>query len=367
MGAPGEMTMARATIAARFLLDIADAGGSGHVLELVTPTSGNVLRDVVATTIDYRQASAGELGNSGSALALAVAFDVERNDAAFWQTFVALAACVRPGGYLAVHSRVVNAKGSAAHAHGFYAETGQDLAQWANESGSPCACLESFIATDASEPGEYFALFQRLPTSAPTPSEKLEQRLEGVRENGAARVHASVPARPLSLPASQGTTPPDSSAGIVDEPVPAASSVSSAIGIKTDAGDSDLTVQLQREVAARTAADRAVSELRGQLASRFQEIAIMTKLLKERESIVADRQWLTDVFRRLASAPRSWALLSDEARRAREHRLLQRAGLFDAAAYLSRYPDVAEARMDPLRHYIWHGIAENRARPISSS
>lgn len=33
---------------------------------------------------------------------------------------------------------------------------------------------------------------------------------------------------------------------------------------------------------------------------------------------------------------------------------------FDAAYYLSRYPDVREAGIDPLKHYLRHGWKEGR-------
>jgi hypothetical protein len=39
---------------------------------------------------------------------------------------------------------------------------------------------------------------------------------------------------------------------------------------------------------------------------------------------------------------------------------IRRARLFDPAFYLERYPDVRQARIDPLRHYLRHGAAEGR-------
>jgi hypothetical protein len=42
--------------------------------------------------------------------------------------------------------------------------------------------------------------------------------------------------------------------------------------------------------------------------------------------------------------------------------LLLADGLFDAESYLAHYPDVQQAGMDPLRHYIWHGMGEGRRR-----
>jgi hypothetical protein len=45
----------------------------------------------------------------------------------------------------------------------------------------------------------------------------------------------------------------------------------------------------------------------------------------------------------------------------RQVALLKRSGLFDAEWYLREYTDVAEAGIDPLRHYIEHGAKEGRA------
>lgn len=39
---------------------------------------------------------------------------------------------------------------------------------------------------------------------------------------------------------------------------------------------------------------------------------------------------------------------------------IKKSGLFERDWYLSRYPDVAEARIDPLKHYLFHGGFEGR-------
>lgn len=40
-----------------------------------------------------------------------------------------------------------------------------------------------------------------------------------------------------------------------------------------------------------------------------------------------------------------------------------RHGLFDTKAYLELNPDVAEAGVDPVRHFILHGLKEGRELP----
>ena len=76
------------------------------------------------------------------------------------------------------------------------------------------------------------------------------------------------------------------------------------------------------------------------------------------------RRARTEVRRRLTLLPQSGS------RRGRRQTLFQRlpfpalrirhAGLFDPAFYLERYPDVGQAGIDPLRHYLRHGAAEGR-------
>jgi hypothetical protein len=48
------------------------------------------------------------------------------------------------------------------------------------------------------------------------------------------------------------------------------------------------------------------------------------------------------------------------ARRLNQLRLLKRLRLFDSAFYLRKYPDLAAAGVNPLRHYLEYGAAEGR-------
>jgi hypothetical protein len=41
---------------------------------------------------------------------------------------------------------------------------------------------------------------------------------------------------------------------------------------------------------------------------------------------------------------------------------LRRKALFDTALYAKRYPDVSQSGMDPLHHYVLHGLEEGRVR-----
>ncbi len=122
--------------------------------------------------------------------------------------------------------------------------------------------------------------------------------------------------------------------------------------------------EAQRE---ETESRNALSQIESSVDERFEEIAKMTKLLqrsqagseKERDN----REWLTRVHAHLAEMPFWTALMPNSWRQKRRLRLLKRAGLFDGARYLELYPDVVDEGMDPLRHYILHGIGEERHRP----
>lgn len=89
----------------------------------------------------------------------------------------------------------------------------------------------------------------------------------------------------------------------------------------------------------------------------------MSRMLHSLEMRVdqKDRQlsWLRCLYEFIEANEMGWKSLLP-GHRERMTRALQRKGHFDADAYLSRYADVAESRMDPLRHYILHGMPEGR-------
>lgn len=117
------------------------------------------------------------------------------------------------------------------------------------------------------------------------------------------------------------------------------------------------------------AAEAARGEVTRQLAARFSEIATLTKLLREAaaetEASQEKFQWLRRVEAITVRFPRWWYFMPASWRRKKEQERYARHGLFNARNYLKLYPDVAASGMDPLRHYILHGIDENRINPVS--
>ncbi|WP_347302382.1 hypothetical protein V5740_10245 [Croceibacterium sp. TMG7-5b_MA50] len=55
-----------------------------------------------------------------------------------------------------------------------------------------------------------------------------------------------------------------------------------------------------------------------------------------------------------------WALSSLNRRRLIVRRMLQQDGIFNGDDYLARHPDVAQAGMDPVEHFLNHGAMEGR-------
>jgi len=107
------------------------------------------------------------------------------------------------------------------------------------------------------------------------------------------------------------------------------------------------------------------------LNQRFREIAELTELLAERQGIEArllqQLDWLRAAGTALLNGSTTWkgrllGILPASFHRKRQRRRLMERGLFDEAAYLAANPDVAADGADPLRHYLEHGIGENRPR-----
>lgn len=98
---------------------------------------------------------------------------------------------------------------------------------------------------------------------------------------------------------------------------------------------------------------------------RLREITLLTNLLvmeeQRNEEYKARLRWSSAVHEHLLQTSRWWALLSPVKRRRRQLEILKAAGLFDHEAYLRRYPDVVASGIDPLSHYLSHGLSEGRS------
>jgi hypothetical protein len=117
---------------------------------------------------------------------------------------------------------------------------------------------------------------------------------------------------------------------------------------------------------ARNNADAAARTNESKLAQRYREVATLTNLLRQQEGRGDQAQeqvkWLLTLNQCLTAQPRWWGFMPTSWRRQRALKRLQNVGLFDGEAYLNQHPDVAEAGVDPLDHYLKHGLNEGRSR-----
>ena len=104
-----------------------------------------------------------------------------------------------------------------------------------------------------------------------------------------------------------------------------------------------------------------------QSVDRFRELTALTVLLQEQEKAMTARErtvlWLCEVAALLFEQPAWWGIMPASWRAKRQRRLLRKRGIFDGDAYLRQNPDLAGAKIDPLLHYLLHGLAEGRPRP----
>ncbi|ASY47159.1 hypothetical protein CJD35_22105 (plasmid) [Sphingobium xenophagum] len=107
-----------------------------------------------------------------------------------------------------------------------------------------------------------------------------------------------------------------------------------------------------------------------QMKERFREIVALTRVIQERDQILAEAHGRIEWMRRVISVLTRGFSTSGKARllswlpsrysQKRHKYLLKEQGLFDPDAYTSIYPDVVDSKADPLRHYINHGLQEGR-------
>jgi hypothetical protein len=134
--------------------------------------------------------------------------------------------------------------------------------------------------------------------------------------------------------------------------------------LKKSAAEVDVVNQRIAEIRENAAAAARASE--SKLNEGFEEIATLTKLLKQQQErgqrTEGEVDWLLAINKLLAQRPWWWSLFPSSWGRRRTLKDLRAIGLFDGESYLERYPDVAVARRDPLAHYLQHGYHEGRSR-----
>ena len=133
------------------------------------------------------------------------------------------------------------------------------------------------------------------------------------------------------------------------------------------------TAEINREETAGTAdsvsleGQRSITE-NPELDGATREIVALTALLREYDSALSAHVKRERLARQLLAAlysqPTWFSLLPKVVRREYESRRLRRLNVFDATSYLATYPDVRAAGINPLLHYLLHGLWEDRENGI---
>ena len=99
---------------------------------------------------------------------------------------------------------------------------------------------------------------------------------------------------------------------------------------------------------------------------RFRELARMAELVlrqdRELARITSNNGWLQQLSSYLLDRPLWWSLLPARRRKRKERKALRRERIFDTQTYCELHPDVKASGIDPLRHYLEHGMDEGRGR-----
>jgi len=111
-------------------------------------------------------------------------------------------------------------------------------------------------------------------------------------------------------------------------------------------------------------AEAEIASLQGGLKDRFAEIVELTKIVRQREGELAQTQnVLKQEIGKFATFGTNWNVTLPLLNKWMEKRIaadLVKRGLLDPIWYLQVHADVAQAGMDPARHYIRYGVKEGR-------
>jgi hypothetical protein len=131
-----------------------------------------------------------------------------------------------------------------------------------------------------------------------------------------------------------------------------------------------LSEQLSKADKQRSALERERDSLQANVDERFRELAQLAQMLMQKDVAIEDSRataakikasvsWkLTRPIRWLGNSFGNGA--KEKKRFQRLCSIIEQSGLFDVAWYKDTYPDVAQAGLNPIEHYLRHGAREGR-------
>lgn len=343
---------------------------------------------------------------------LVIASSALEHDPAFWNTFLEMCRKAKRGGYIYIN---VPSNG-VVHRYPqdcwrFYPDSGRALAAWARSQGQEIKLVESFIANRQNDIwNDFVAVFHKAGAYEKAPSHFLYQQFPSANvltDDVGEPIHSVAETEDMLLSAG-ARAEAEELRGALAETQEQAAVLSRQLDTAREqiaenrheiAQISGQAESLQNKLAeanawaSRLAEERRAAEAEtgriGQAlveAEKARNSAIeaqrsIEKTLQiydednanliaqlddaqKRLSILHDRadklEWLQKVNALLMVSSGWWGFMPPAFRRKRELRRLAQQGLFDADRYYDLHSDVRAEGMDPLRHYILHGISEGR-------
>ena len=351
---------------------------------------------------------------------LVMATSVFEHDTAFWRTFVQMCRKAKPGGFVYV-SAPSNGK---IHRYPqdywrFYPDASLALQAVAEGEGVPVRMIESFIAErEHDEWNDFCAVFRREPSNDPLPKtfvyeqvpstnvltwnssdvindrERTEDQviIHRERENVAhlqrviendrqevERLENNLRQRQEEISQAWAQLEAEKVAKVElqDEIAQLAEKLRQAdewvFKLSNERREAEeLSTRLKARVEkAQSQLATMLEELRVreiQAAASAEELEEANRELSSLRGKDEHLRWLQRVNEALAGSTSGWRdLMPPVWRRRRQLSVLRSLGLFDSDEYLDRYPDVGKAGMDPLVHYIAHGMAEGRQTGVTTT
>lgn len=342
---------------------------------------------------------------------LVMASSVFEHDKAFWRTFLAMCAKAKPGGHIYVSAP----SNGTVHRYPqdywrFYPDSGLALEELAREEGYDVSLVESFIAEREADVWNDFCavfclgasnvelnrdfVFQKVPsTNALTwrssiivnsveDSEDTRLLRAAHEENQRWIAHSehlnALHAEEIEL----RTRQIDELTQTIEQQAHRLAALDEAAAAREKelaTRAEELASTLERSNAETKERERQFhklaagsDELRNRLAQREDQleeaqddIASLSDMVASAQDQITElerqNEWLSAAGCFLLERGKWWWRFMPLAwqRRRRDRRLLAR-NLFDSEAYSRRYPDVASSGQDPFRHFIHHGVSENR-------
>lgn len=287
---------------------------------------------------------------------LVIASSALEHDPAFWNTFLEMCRKAKRGGHIYIN---VPSNG-AVHRYPydcwrFYPDAGRALAAWARSQGEEIELVESFVANREDDIwNDFVSVFRKV---------------GGIDKNVSNYLYHNCTSYNVLV----------GDAGEIINPI--AQTEDMLLGSEANARISRLegergavkaeAVRLERALAASEEGREAIlAKLKkAEEALRDQGIerdAIARQLGEHKEKLIgyiylSDKyKWMRDIYIAGIGISAWWSIVPYYFRKKKEMRIISDMGLFDGDRYCRLNKDVEVDGVDPLSHYIIHGIAEER-------